>query len=156
MRISTGGSTPWRFFLTQAAILLAIIIFLKFYLPHRSREMAKSRVIEREQKITGFYEDWVETDSAHEAAVPLDGSTIKGHPQKLRALCSPQEAESTLGIADSTTTDVRGGQHLAWIGATHKLEAAFNQGRLYCLTYEDRSTGHGVLVYDSFEMWHPY
>ena len=82
---------------------------------------------------------------------PLDGAIVKRHPQRLRSTFSPQEAESTLGVPDATTTDFGGGQHLTWLGTTHKLEASFNAGRLYCLALEDRATGHGVLVYDSPE-----
>jgi hypothetical protein len=59
-------------------------------------------------------------------------------------------------VPDSATTDFRGGQHLQWLGTTHQLEDSFNAGRLYCLQLQDRTTGHGVMVFDSFAAWHPY
>ena len=124
--------------------------------PPRARIGRRRAAATREQKINALFQDSVVEDSTHEISVPLEGAIVKRHPQRLRTMFSPQEAESTLGVPDTTTTDFRGGQHLTWMGTTHKLEASFNAGRLYCLTLEDRATGHGVLVYESPESWHPY
>ena len=78
------------------------------------------------------------------------------HPQKLREAFTVEEAETALGLPDVATTDFRGGQHLTWIGATHQLTGSFNLGRLYCLGWEERATGHGVMVFESIWAWHPY
>lgn len=156
MPTSSFGRASWRVILIQLLILLGFIVLYKLYLPHRARELAGHAVAIREQKINALFEDSVVEDSTHEISVPLEGAIVKRHPQRLRTVFSPQEAESTLGAPDATTIDFRGGQHLTWLGTAHKLEASFNAGRLYCLTLEDRATGHGVLVYESPESWHPY
>ncbi len=149
------GGAPWRVIVIQVLLLFGLFAFFKFYLPHHQRDLAARAAAAREQKIKAFFQDAVEEDP-QEISVPLDGAIVKRHPQRLRTTFSPQDAESALGIPDTTMTDFRGGQHLAWIGTAYKLEAAFDAGRLYCLTYEDRTTGRGVLVYESPQMWHPY
>ncbi|HXW15753.1 MAG TPA: hypothetical protein VEN79_14695 [Terriglobia bacterium] len=156
MRTSSSGGAPWRVIVIQVLILLGLIAFFKLYLPHQARDLAQRAAVAREQSINALFQDSVVEDSTHEISVPLDGAILKRHPQRLRTTFSPQQAESILGVPDSTTTDFSGGQHLTWIGTAHKLGAAFNSGRLYCLTLEDRATGHGVLVYESPESWHPY
>ncbi len=156
MDSSPFGRAPWRVIVVQVVILLGLAAFFKFYLPYRSRQLAGQEVATREQKIDAFFRDSVEEDATQEIPVPLDGAVVRRHPQKLRVTFSPQEVESTLGVPTSVTTDFRGGQHLIWIGTTHKLEASFDAGRLYCLSLEDRTTGHGVLVYASYPLWHPY
>jgi len=156
MRASNSGRAPWRVIAIQVLILLGLVAFIKFYLPHRTRELARYAIIAREQSINALFQDAVVEDSTREISVPLDGAIVKRHPQRLRTTFSPQQAESTLGVPDTSTTDFSGGQHLTWIGTAHKLGAAFSAGRLYCLTFEDRATGHGVLVYESPEAWHPY
>jgi hypothetical protein len=156
MRVSFTGRAPWRVIVIQLLILVGLAVFFKFYLPHRARASAKQEAVTREQKLTTFFQDSVETDSTHEISVPLGGAIVKRHPQKLRLTFSPQQAESALGVPTSVTTDFRGGQHLIWTGTAHQLEASFDAGHLYCLGLEDRATGHGVLVYESFQLWHPY
>ena len=156
MITSSAGRAPWRIFAIQAGILLGLAIFCKLYFPYRARELARHGAAIREQRINTFFHDSVVDDSAEEISVPLDGAIVKRHPQRLRTTFSPQDAESTLGVPNTTMTDFRGGQHLTWLGSDHKLEAAFDAGRLYCLTFEDRATGHGVLVYESPQSWHPY
>lgn len=156
MPSSSFGRAPWRIIVIQLLILSGLVAFYKLYLPYRARDMAGRAAETREQRINALFKNSVEEDSTHEISVPLAGVIVKRHPQRLRTTFSPQEAESTLGIPDTTTTDFRGGQHLTWLGTAHKLEASFNAGRLYALSLEDRATGHGVLVYESIWAWHPY
>jgi hypothetical protein len=156
MTTSTTGGASWRVIAIQIGILLGLAVFFKFYLPHRAHNMARQALVAREHGITTLFQNSVVEDSGPEISVPLDGAVVKRHPQKLRTLFSPDDAESTLGVPDSTMTDFQGGQHLTWTGTTHKLEAAFNAGRLYCLTFEERATGHGVQVFESPQSWHPY
>jgi hypothetical protein len=141
--------------LIQVLILAGLAVFLRSYLPHRAREAVKRNATEREEEISALFRESVD-DSPQEASVPLDGAIVKRHPQKLRDDFSPQHAESMLGVPDFTGTDFRGGQHLTWLGTAHKLVASFDAGHLYCLSLEDRATGHGAFVYRSFEMWRPY
>jgi thiosulfate reductase cytochrome b subunit len=156
MRFSETGRVSWRVILVQLLILLGLALFYKSYLPHRARELAGREAAAREQKISALFRDSVEEDSTHEISVPQDGAIVKRHPQRLHATFSPSEAQSALGVPDVAATDFRGGQHLTWIGATHKLDAAFNAGHLYCLTFENRTTGHGVMVFESIRSWHPF
>ena len=95
-------------------------------------------------------------DTEHEISVPLSGEIVKRHPQRLRTTLHVEEVESRLGAPNTSTTDFRGGQHLTWLGTDHKLEAAFNGGRLYCLSHQDRKTGRGVMVFESIWSWHPF
>jgi hypothetical protein len=140
----------------QLLIVVGVIAYYELYLPHRAHDLTRSAEASREQKIKAMFQEWVVEDSSQEISVPLDGTTVKRHPQRLRTTFSPREAEAALGAPDTATTDFRGGQHLIWIGTAHKLEASFNAGRLYCLSLEDRATGHGALVYESFGLFHPY
>ena len=150
------GRVSKRFILIQILILLGLVAIYKLYLPYRARDLAERAAAAREEKINALFRDSVAEDPTHEISVPLEGAIVKRHPQRLRTVFSLQQAESTLGVPDATTTDFRGGYHLTWLGTTHKLEASFNAGRLYCLSLEDRATGHGVLVYESIWSWHPY
>jgi len=156
MTTSDFGGASWRLIVIQVLVLLGLLIFFKFYLPHHERDLAAKSVATREQKIDSFFQASVVEDSAREFSVPLDGAMVKRHPQKLRTTYSPDEVESTLGIPDTSMIDFRGDQHLTWIGTSHKLEAAFTAGRLYCLTMEDLATRHGAQVYDSDDLWRPY
>jgi hypothetical protein len=156
MAPTTSGSTGWRIFGIQLLVLMVLAVFLKLYLPRHQRDLAARAAATREQKITALFKDVVEEDSTREVSVPLDGVIVKRHPQRLRTTFSPEDIESTLGIPTTTTVDFRGGQHMSWVGTAHRLEAAFDSGSLYCLTLEDRSTGHGVMVYKSTGPWHPY
>jgi hypothetical protein len=140
----------------QILLLSGLVVFYKLYLPHHARDLANRTADTRERKINALFQDSVEEDSTHEISVPLDGVIVRRHPQRLRTTFSPGDAETALGVPDTTTMDFRGGQHLAWLGTAHKLEASFNAGRLYCLKLEDRATGHGVMVFESPSSWHPY
>ena len=156
MPTSHFGRASWRTFTIQVLALAGLGLFLKFYLPHRAREAAAHAAAVRDHRIVALFQDSVVEESKREVSVPLEGAIVKRHPQRLCTVFSPQDAESQLGAPDAATTDFRGGQHLTWLGATHKLEASFNAGRLYALSLEDRATGHGVLVYESIWSWHPY
>ena len=150
------GGVPWRVFVIQLLIVTGLVVFLKLYLPHRARELVNRAAATREQRINALFQDSVVEDLTQEIPVPLNGAVVKRHPQRLRSTFSPAQAESILGVPDTTTADFRGGQHLTWVGTAHKLEASFEAGHLYCLTREDRATGHGVMVYGSIWSWHPY
>lgn len=153
----TFGRVHWRFIAIQAAILLVLVGFFKFYLPRETRRAEKRNTAVREQKILAFFQDSVEKDSTRELnKAPTEGAESPLYPERLRTTFSPQDAESALGVPNTMTTDFRGGEHLTWIGTAHRLEAAFNAGRLYCLTLQDRATGHGVLVYESYDQFHPF
>jgi hypothetical protein len=156
MRTSGFGGAAWRVIVIQVVILVGLAVFFKLYLPHRQHNLTIEAAVAREREINTVFQDAVVEDSSHEVSVPLDGTLVKRHPQTLRTVFSPQDVESTLGVPDSTMTDFRGGQHLTWVGTAHKLEAAFDAGRLFCLTFEDRASGHGVMVYESPQSWHPY
>jgi hypothetical protein len=153
---STFGRTPWRFIAIQVLIVLGLVTFLKVYLPYRSRNLAAQAAATREQRILSLFQDSVEEDPTQEISVPLEGAIVKRHPQRLRSTFSREQAEATLGLPSTIFSDFGGGEHLTWIGTSHRFEAAFNAGSLYCLTLEDRTTGHGALVYESPLLWHPY
>ena len=156
MRSVASGRAAWRIFLLQLAALAGVAIFLKFYLPHAARVEAAQRAAERERKIESFFRAAVVEETVREVEVRAGGEAVKRHPQKLRGAPQVTDVEAVLGAPDTSSTDFRGGQHLTWIGTAHQLQASFNQGRLYCLTQEDRATGHGALVYESLDAWHPY
>ncbi len=150
------GAVPWRVIVVQFLLIAGVITFFSFYLPHRTRAMAQRAVADREEKINEFFRNTVKEDLDHEVSVPVNGETEKRHPQVLTTILSPQDVQLQLGAAGVSTTDFRGGEHLTWVGTAHKLVASFNDGKLYCLTLEDRATGHGVMVYETPEAWHPY
>jgi hypothetical protein len=155
MPFSSFGRAPWRIIVIQILLLSGLVVFFKLFLPHHARQMAVHDAANREQKINALFQNSVE-DSTQEISVPLDGVIVKRHPQRLRIVFSPQDAESRLGVPDASTTDFRGGQHLTWVGTAHKLDASFNAGRLYGLALEDRASGHGVMVFESPSSWRPY
>src|SRR5690242_2870116 len=137
MATSDPGRSPWRFIVIQILVLGGILIFFKLYLPRHERKLAAERVAQRELRITAFIKENVLENSDREVTVPLDGAIVKRHPQKLRAIASPDAVEAKLGVPNKSAVDFQGGQHLTWVGTSHKLEAAFNKGRLYCVTWED-------------------
>ena len=129
MAPSGYGRANWRAIVIQFLILLGLLALYRIYLPYHERDLARRTTAEREQKINAFFQDAVMEDSTHEISVPLDGATGEAASRKGCALTfSPQEAESKLGVPDASTTDFGGGQHLTWLGTTHKLEASFNAG----------------------------
>lgn len=156
MTTSECGRAPWRLFLIQLLVLAAILISIKLYIPRHERSLAAQASVAREEKINALFHDSILEDTSREVSVPLDGAMVKRHPWRLRTTFSPREAESALGVPNTSAVDFRGGQHLTWIGTSHKVEAAFDAGRLFCLTWEDLATHHGEQVYDSEDQWRPY
>ena len=156
MRTSDFGRAPWRLFLIQILVLAAIVITIKLYLPRHERTLAAQASIAREQKINALFHDSIEEETSREVLVPLDGTMVKRHPWRLRTTFTSEAAESSLGVPNTCAVDFRGGQHLTWLGTSHKLEAAFDAGRLFCLTWEDLNTHHGEQVYNSEDQWRPY
>lgn len=156
MSPSDPGRAPWRVITIQVLILLGLVALYKIYLPYHLRRLAEREAATREQRINAFFRDAVEEDQTREISVPLGGEVVKRHPQRLREMFSPQQVESILGVPDASTTDFRGGQHLTWLGSSHKLEVSFDAGRIYSLVLEDRATRHGALIYASPDLWHPY
>jgi hypothetical protein len=151
-----SGRVRWHVILVQLIILAGLVAFYMLCLPHLKREKAMREPVEREQKIEAFFQKAVVEDTMQEIAGPLKSAIVRRHPQKLRATFTVEEVEAVLGVPDVASTDFRGGQHLTWIGTAHKLQGSFNAGRLYCLAREDRSTGHGVMVFESIGTWHPF
>ena len=136
----------------QLVIVAGLVAWLKVYLPRSERRKAAAEAAERERKIEAFFANMVIED-AREVAGP-DGETL--HPQRLRATLSSSEVEQVLGAPRISNPDFRGGQHLTWIGTTHRLEAAFNKGRLYSLRIEDLRTEHGTVVFESSAYWQAF
>ena len=123
-------------------MVAGLIAWFKIYLPRAQRaEAVAEAVIE---------------DTKREAPVSGNTGDQRVHPQRLRQMPSLREVNQTLGAPTTSTTDVRGGLHVTWTGTRHDLEASFNQGRLYCLRFQDRRTGHGTMVFESSSNWHPY
>jgi len=156
MAPSSGGRIRWRIFGVQLLIVVTAFTLYKVYLPYHQRDLSQRAAAARDGLITNFFQDAVADDPQDEVSALLNGQIVKRHPQKLRLMFSPQEIESNLGVPNASTTDFNGAQHLSWVGNTHRLDASFNAGHLYCLGLEDRATGHGVLVYESPQAWHPY
>lgn len=155
-RMNARGGVPWRVIVVQFVLVAGVVTFFSLYLPHRTRVLAERALADREQKINDVFRNAVKEDLDHEVSVPLNGKIEKRHPQILTAALSPQDVETQLGVPGNSTTDFRGGEHLTWVGTTHKLVAAFDKGRLYCLALEGRATGHGVMVCQTPETWRPY
>jgi cell division protein FtsL len=156
MPFFTFDRVPRRVIMVQLLVLLGIVACYLIYLPHRTRQLARDTAATREEKINALFQDAVVEDSQHEIAVPWEGRIVKRHPQRLRMVFSPRDAVAELGTPNANTLDFAGGQHLTWLGTAHKLAGSFHAGRLYCLSLEDRATGHGELVYESYSSWHPY
>lgn len=156
MCFSSIGRAPYRFIMIQLLLLGGLVAFERFCLPGLLRDSAGKAAATREQRINALFQNSVVEDATREVSVPLRGTIVKRHPKRLCATFSPQEAETELGVPTTTTTDFRGGQHLTWLGTSHKLTASFNAGRLYCLTREDRATAHGEMVYESPKAWRPF
>lgn len=156
MRNASTGGAPWRVIIIQVILLSGLAVFFKYYLPHHERAVAARQVQAREQKIQTLFQNAVEEDTTQKISVPLDGELVKRYPQKLRLALTLQDIEGSLGVPASESTDYQGGLHLSWFGTQHRLEAAFNGGKLYCLTLADRSTGHGEMVFASPYSWHPF
>ena len=138
----------------QAVIVLLVVVWFKVYLPRMEKARAMAEVLARENRIEAFYQSMAVEDSSREVVPP--GGQAPTHPLQLRETPSVGEVEQALGAPGGEQRDFAGGMHLTWTGTRHTLEASFNHGRLYCLTFTDRQTGHGALVYESSQYWHPF
>jgi hypothetical protein len=156
MVIHSSGGVKAKAIIVQLAIVAGLIAYLKVYIPRVRKERAVSEAQQREKKIESLFQSMAVEDPSREVALPSDGGKKLVHPQKLRSLATVEDVEQALGAADVRSGDFRGGLHLTWIGTDHKLEAAFNGDRLYCLRMEDRQTGHGALVFESSLNWVPF
>ncbi|HEV2492262.1 MAG TPA: hypothetical protein VG204_04230 [Terriglobia bacterium] len=144
-----------RIILVQLAIVAGLIAWYKIYVPRLERARAAAEAQERAQRIAAFVPAMVVEDTSREVEVPGSGGE-KRHPQKLRSTPTVEEVEHALGAPDGRVTDFAGGLHLTWMSDRQKLEASFNHDRLYCLRIEERSTGHGALVFESSWSWQPF
>jgi hypothetical protein len=156
MRAYDSGSVRTRTVVLQLLIVAGLVGFYKLYIPRMQRKKATAEAQERELRIETFFQSAVADDASLEVEVPAASGGGRAHPQRLRGTPPIAEVEQALGAPDERSTDFRGGLHLGWVGTAHKLEAAFDRGRLYCLRREDRRTGHGALVFESSSAWHPF
>ena len=156
MVLSDSGAAWGKVIVVQLALVAALFALYKAYLPREEREQAASQVAERERRIQAFARTMIVEDPMRPAAgVGADGEQLS-HAQKLLQEDSVDEVKQALGPSQSEYPDFRGGQHLAWTGTSHKLEASFNKGALYNLRYTDLRTGHGVTVFESSLYWQSY
>ena len=144
-----------RIILVQLAIVAGLIAWYKIYVPRLEQARAAAEAQERAQRIAAFVPAMVVEDTSRQVEVPGSGGE-KRHPQKLRSTPTVEEVEHALGAPDGRVTDFAGGLHLTWMSDRQKLEASFNHDRLYCLRIEERSTGHGALVFESSWSWQPF
>src|ERR1051326_31354 len=144
MILPNRGASWARVVLVQLGIVAALLILYKVYLPRAQRNNAARDTASREQRIQKFAATMIVEDSSREASgFGADGGSLS-HPQKLLERDSVNEVQLTLGAPGAQFADAGGGQHLVWTGTDHKLEAAFNKGVLYNLTYSNLHTGHTV------------
>ena len=156
MSLSESRGTWTKVIVVQLLIAAALVGLYKLYLPRMEREEAAARAAERERKLQAFVHLMIVEDPSRQAnAVGADGEKI-AHPQKLLEEDSLSEVQQALGAPDTVFTDFRGGEHFTWKGTRHDLEAAFNKGVLYNLSYENRQSGHGVSVFASSEYWQSF
>jgi hypothetical protein len=151
-----SGSVRWRVIVVQVVILAGLLVWFKVYLPSRDRARAAGEAAAREKKIEEVFRSLVVEDPSRQVRQPGLNGGAPVHPQKLRAVVSRAEVEQILGVPQTSTSDFRGGEHLVWIGTEHKLEAAFDKGRLYSLRIEDLRTGHGSMVFEQSWYWQTF
>jgi hypothetical protein len=151
-----SGKVVARVILIQVAIAIGLILWLKLGIPRLQKERNAEAAAQLEGRIHDFIQSTIVEDSGHELPVPGASAQGYSHPQHLHNTPSTEEVKQALGPADGYTSDIRGGVHIIWTGAEHKLEASFNNGRLYCLRVEDLHTGHGTLVFESSQDWRPF
>lgn len=156
MTVSDFGSAWTKAIIVQLAIVAAIIVVYRAYLPRMERERAASLAQDRERSIEAFARLMIVEDPSRQIdAVGVDGERL-AHPQKLLQESSLDEVQQALGAPDAEFSDFRQGQHLRWKGTHHQLEAAFNKGSLYNLRFENLQSGHGVSVYESSVYWQAF
>jgi hypothetical protein len=144
-----------RIILIQLGIVAGLVAWYKVYVPRMERERAAAEAEARAKRIEAFVPAMIVEDTSREVEAPGTGGE-KRHPEKLRRTPSVEEVEQALGAPDERVTDFRGGLHLTWMSERLKLEASFNQDRLYCLRTENRRTGHGELVFESSWSWQAF
>jgi hypothetical protein len=156
MKPSDCGAVSKRLITIQLAILAGLAAFFFLYLPHRAKWQAAAGAQERELKIEALFKSLVVEGGPGEAELPGAEAKVRLHPQRLNRLPEVEEVVDELGLPDRRTTDFRGGLHLTWTGTAHSLEAAFDRGRLYCLSRKDLRTGHGTMVFESSAHWNSF
>jgi len=153
---SDSGKVIAKAILIQVAIAAGLILWFKLGVPKLQKERDAEAAAQLEGRIHDFMQATMVEDSARAMPVPAASAAGYSHPQHLLNTPSIEEAKQALGAADGFTSDIRGGVHIIWTGTQHKLEASFNNGRLYCLRIEDLHTGHGTLVFESSQDWRPF
>lgn len=148
---STVGAAPIKAIILQVFIGVAVIAWFKLGVPHMQKVDAATQVAKREIRIEDLFRSMVVDASSPGLLGPPAASA-----PRLREFPSLDEVKRALGPADAFSGDFRGGAHLTWTGNHHRLEAAFNNGRLYCLRREDLQTGHGTLVFESSAQWQAF
>ncbi len=123
MERSDSGRIPLRVIAVQLVIIAAVVVFLKFYLPHLQKTDEASRLAARDSRIVSFYQE------------------VTGGGETLHSTPSVQEVDQAVGAPDTSTTDYAGGLHLTWKGAQHSLTGSFFHNSLYSLTLADNATG---------------
>jgi len=156
MKPSERGTVPKRVIAVQLGIMAGLAAFYFLYLPYRAKSQSETIITVRELKVQEFFQSLVVEDSHGEVEPPGTGGKVRVHPQKLNNTPDVDEVLQDLGSPNQRTTDFRGGLHMTWTGTAHSLEAVFDDGRLYCLRYEDLRTGHGALVFESSAAWRPF
>jgi hypothetical protein len=150
------GSVRTRTIVTQVAVVAGVILWLKIALPKIQKDRAAAELARRERTIESFVQSTVVESGGEEIGVSTLEGVKRVRPKVLRITPAVADVEQALGAADESMTDFRGGQHLIWYGTKHKLEAAFDKGRLYAVTLTDLQTGHGMTVYESRAQYHPF
>jgi hypothetical protein len=150
------GSVRTRAIVIQVAVVAGVILWLKLALPKIQKERVAAQIARREQRIESFVQSTVVESGGEEIEVSTVEGVKRVRPQVLRITPAVADVEQALGAPDESMSDFRGGQHLVWYGTEHKLEAAFDTGRLYAVTLTDLQTGHGMTVYESRARYHPF
>jgi len=151
-----SGKVIAKAVLIQVAIAAGLILWFKLGIPGLQKERNAEAAAELEGRINDFIQSTVVEDPGRELPVPAASAEGYSHPQRLQNTPSIEETKQSLGPADGFSSDIRGGVHIIWTGTHHKLEASFNNGRLYCLRVEELRTGHGTLVFESSQKWRPF
>lgn len=156
MQETLFGSRPrlTRGIAIQLGIAGVLLAWFLVGLPRLRKEWAAEETAKKEGRIQSFLQSEVVEDPARN--LPAGDAEGYSHPQRLLNTPSEEEVKQALGPVDGFSGDFRGGVHLIWTGANHKLEASFNNGRLYCIRVEDVRTGHGALVFESSLSWQAF
>jgi hypothetical protein len=149
MPFLNSGAAWRRIILIQLAILAAAGVLLVIYLPRMAKRHAAEQAAERESRIVAFASSMLVADPSRRISASGPDEEELSHPEKLLEDDSVDHVQQVLGAPTSENADVNGGQHLTWAGTHHQLQAAFNKGVLYNVTYTNLATGHGVSVYSS-------